>query len=281
MPQAPPPPQLASLDDPKVCPRENTTKRLAEILDEEWLIHVRGTPSSGKTTLALLLRDYCKLRGDHAVYLPGWAKDKDGVLNLLSECEDMGYRGITNDNLFSQNLIFILDEAQDTYHDIRLWNFIKTRNDYKFGPKFCLFSSYGSPAEGMVNYRTHFTPPFLNQAKRVSIILSSLRGSPDICLFYNEVEFEDAVSRYCSYHTTQFSLDKTARAYLFSITSGHPGAVFSMLSYIFKVFVTRSSALGVRANNYRHTKLRSGTTPSNVSRRTMSSKRYTTMPPSF
>src|SRR5947208_15464794 len=98
MPQAPPPPQLASLD-PRVCPRENTTKRLAEILDEEWLIHVRGTPSSGKTTLAKLLRDYCKLRGDRAVYLPGWVKDNNGVFHLLSECEKRGYCGITYENL--------------------------------------------------------------------------------------------------------------------------------------------------------------------------------------
>src|SRR5205809_5967703 len=113
MPQAP---QPASLD-PKICPRQNTTKRLAEILDEEWVIHVRGTPSSGKTTLAKLLRDYCELRRERAVYLPGWVKDNGGVRHLLLECEKSGFRGITDRNLFSQNLIFILDEAQDTYHD--------------------------------------------------------------------------------------------------------------------------------------------------------------------
>jgi len=94
--------------------------------------------------------------------------------------------------------------------------------------------------------RSHFTPPFLHVTKRVSIIRSSVKDTPDICLFYNETEFEDVVKRYCTDPTTRLSLDRAARTYLFSITSGHPGAVFSMLSYIFKVFTSRSFLIGER-----------------------------------
>jgi len=57
---------------------------------------------------------------------------------------------------------------------------------------------------------------------------------------YNEAEFEDVVRRYCTGPTTRLSLDKAARTYLFSITSGHPGALSSMLSYLFKVFIGHS-----------------------------------------
>jgi hypothetical protein len=85
--------------------------------------------------------------------------------------------------------------------------------------------------------RSAFTPPFLNAAKRVSIIRSPVKDTP--CLFYNETEFEDAVKRYCINPTTRLSLDNAARTYLFSITNGHPGAVFSVLSYFFKVFTSR------------------------------------------
>ena len=66
--QAPPSPPRAQLSlDKRTCPRTHTVKRLAEILDEEWVVLVRGTPSSGKTTLATLLRDYFKARRDHVI----------------------------------------------------------------------------------------------------------------------------------------------------------------------------------------------------------------------
>ena len=88
--------------------------------------------------------------------------------------------------------------------------------------------------------RKKFTPPFLNAPKRVSIICSSIENAPNICLFYNEAEFEDVVRRYCMDPTTPLSLHKDAQKYLLSMTCGHPGAVASMLSYIFKVFISRS-----------------------------------------
>jgi hypothetical protein len=44
--------------------------------------------------------------------------------------------------------------------------------------------------------RTHFTPAFFNVAKRVSIKRSSVETAPDICLFYDETEFEDVVKRF-------------------------------------------------------------------------------------
>jgi hypothetical protein len=232
-PSSPPRAQL-SLDE-GTCPRTNTVKRLAEILDKEWVVLVRGTPSSGKTTLATLLQDYCKARRDRVVYLPGWRKDDDGTFTLASKCEKAGYPGIQIHLFCNVDIIFILDEAQDSYGDIGLWSFIKSQNDRQRGPKFCLFSSYGSPSSGIVT-RSHFTPPFLHVTKRVSIIRSPVKDTPDICLFYNETEFEDVVKRFCTDPTTRLSLDKAGRTYLFSITSGHPGAVFSMLSYIFKIY---------------------------------------------
>jgi len=210
-------------------------------LDKNWFVHVRGTPSTGKTTLACLLRNYYKARGDRVVYLPGWPGKEyvNTTRYLTSECERAGYPGIRIDWFCEINIIFILDEAQEGYEDFDLWSYIKFQSDNCFGPKLCLFSSYGSPANGMVT-SSSFTKPYFGPTRRVSIIRSTIEDSTDICLFYNEAEFEDVVRRYCTDPTTRLSLDKAARTYLFSITSGHPGAVFSMLSYIFKVFISRS-----------------------------------------
>jgi hypothetical protein len=99
-----------------------------------WL--VTPTPSTGKTTLAVLLRDYCKARRDCVVYLPGWKGDDDEVSYLTSKCEKAGYPGIQVDYFCNVDIIFILDEVQGSYDDIDLWSFIKFQNDKRIGPKF-------------------------------------------------------------------------------------------------------------------------------------------------
>ena len=43
------------------------------------------------------------------------------------------------------------------------------------------------------------------------------------------------MERYCAHPTHKLSLDEAARTNLFEITNGHPGALFSLLSYIFQV----------------------------------------------
>jgi hypothetical protein len=215
------------------------------MLDKESIIHVRGTPASGKTTLATLLYRYYKARGDRAVILYGWQAVGSAFSHLTRECEISGYPGIEIGMNVGFDIIFIIDEAQDTYGLIDLWFLIKSRSNGGCGPKFCLFSSYGSPRTGMVT-RTEFTPPFLNSAKRVSMICSLVESSPDICLFYNKVEFEDVVRRYCMDPTTRLNLDEAAQTYLFSITNGHPGAVQAILYYIFKVFINPSFRVGAR-----------------------------------
>ena len=153
-------------------------------MDEESIVHVQGTPASGKTTLAILLHRYYKARGDRAVLLYGWQAVGSAFSHLTRECEISGYPGIEIGMDRDVDIIFIIDEAQDTYGLIDLWSLIKSRSDGGCGPKFCLFSSYGSLRTGMVT-RTKFIPPFPNSAKQVSMICSSVKNSTDICLFYN------------------------------------------------------------------------------------------------
>jgi hypothetical protein len=194
----------------------------------------------------MLLHNYFKARRGRVVYLPNWQIGNDNALHYLtSKCEEAGYPGIQLNLSCNVDIIFIIDEAQGAYDDGELWSFIKFQVDYSLGSKFCLFSSYGSPTSGTMTQQK-FTPPYINAPKRVSIIRSSVENTPDICLFYDRTEFEDIVKRYSTDPTTRLSLDEAARTYLFSITSGHPGAVFSMLSYIFKVFTSRSFLIDER-----------------------------------
>jgi hypothetical protein len=122
------------------------------------------------------------------------------------------------------------------YPDDDLWEFIKSKRDQRTGPKFCIFTN---PSQGL---RAVIDPisDSLRSVKQVSILPSHREHSPDICLFYRSAEFEDVLTRYCAHPGHKLPLEKAARTYLYSITSGHPGAVHSMLFYLYKVFISRS-----------------------------------------
>jgi hypothetical protein len=235
--------QPKRIADEGICQRTHTVIRLAEILEEQQVVLVRGTPSSGKTILSRLLRDYFENCGDTVVFIRGWRTNGMTAANYLtSRCSRAGYPGIQIDDYAYANIIFIIDEAQQSYSDISLWDFIKEKIGRRTGPKFCLFSSYGSPSQGMVitDETNSYTPPFLGPMKRVSLTCAAIKDSPDVCLFYNGLEFEDVVERFCTNPVTRLKMDKDAQKYLFMITNGHPGAVTSMLDYIFKVCISRS-----------------------------------------
>ena len=223
-------------DDPYICPRTDTVEKLATILDEERVVHVRGTPSSGKTTLAILLWKYYRERRERVVFLDGWHNVGNPRTHLVNECKACGYYGIEPPTLTDANVVFVFDEAQQSYNDSRLWTgIIKTQSGSHGGPRICLFSSYGSPDTGLTQYPFGSTPVHFGPSQRISITSSHLAENGRVCLFYSPEEFEDVVSRRCSDQTKKFELDPAARKYLYSITNGHPGATDALLSFIFTV----------------------------------------------
>jgi hypothetical protein len=141
---------------------------------------------------------------------------------LAEQCEKEGYFGLDLSFSSAVDMTFII------------------------GPKFCLFTGYGSPSQGMCTVADP-TPGLLRSVKQVSILRSHREDSPDIRLFYDNAEFEDVLTRYCAHH--KLPLEKAARTYLYSITNGHPGAVISMLFYLDKVFISRSFLLSERKAN--------------------------------
>ena len=49
---------IVATESDLICPREHTVSELAATLDEVNIVHIRGTPASGKTRLSELLRDH-------------------------------------------------------------------------------------------------------------------------------------------------------------------------------------------------------------------------------
>lgn len=211
----------------QVCPRSETVEALSHLLDEYGIVHVRGTPASGKTTLATLLRYHlenkCKVVG-----IDGW-KDVHATQYLIEKCHEHGYDHVDDRNFMTSlndDIVFIIDEAQTTYFDSHLWfSAIKSRLGLERGPRFCLFSSYGSPLTGSPDYPRAVTPAILRPQQRVSMTSSSASKA---CLFYNQVEFEDVIRRF----TSDYTLAKEVQACIFSLSNGHPGMVGALLRFI-------------------------------------------------
>ncbi|ODM16639.1 hypothetical protein SI65_08146 [Aspergillus cristatus] len=152
-----------------ICPRERTMSKLAAILDDMNIVHVCGTPASGKTCLSELLRDYYCKEGRRVFLIKKWeeldSEDPWGSLIKLikkgnKELEDAPTTSFATTSLNSENdlswvltsnTVILVNEAQKTYNDNELWNTIlKERQTptcvYNF--QLCLFCSYGSPEAG-------------------------------------------------------------------------------------------------------------------------------------
>ncbi|KKA22651.1 hypothetical protein T310_3333 [Rasamsonia emersonii CBS 393.64] len=217
---------------PEICPRDRTVRTLAPLLDEHRVMHVRGTPASGKTVLSNLLCDFLA-QTEKVILIAKWDNKRSAAQFLAEQCHDYGYTEVRQSDILKSDFIFILDEAQQTYVDPDLWyNLIKSQSQGLAGPRFCLFSSYGSPTTGAPDYPEATTPPILHFSQRVSLTISGHPAAPDICLFYDLPEYQDFLGRFYKRSDIEFTLNTEVQNYIFSLTNGHPGMIDSILTYI-------------------------------------------------
>ncbi|KAE8399221.1 hypothetical protein BDV37DRAFT_261238 [Aspergillus pseudonomiae] len=236
---------------PFVSHRTDTVKKLADLIDRVNVVHVRGTPASGKTTLARLLQKYFLDHNDYkdrkrAVYfISDWRKLEEYSTNgdgetwaNLTQMIPIRFGRARN---LSEGTVILVDEAQKTYSDSGLWNTIIKDRVYGNGEdiKVCLFCSYGSPSTGVDRQPNEYTPAFLNPEQRVTI--TPQPSSPPIGLFFTADEFRDAVQQICANPRFEagFTLDNDAQDYLFSLTNGHPGGVESLLRFFHHYYRAR------------------------------------------
>ena len=248
------PPERPITEEPRICPREHTVSELAAILDDVNIVHVRGTPASGKTYLSELLRDHYRKEGRRVFLITEWEKlnpknpwgsfvklvknsneeleDAPASFNTTSSQSEQGHSWVV-----TSDTVILVDEAQKTYSDSVLWNTIfkeRQKSVCAYNFRLCLFCSYGSPGTGPD--QTFFTPVTLVNKQRISLTPQSQPGSPSIGLFYSKEEFRDVVSRLIKYlYKQKFSFDEGALDYIFVLSGGHPGAVESLVNVIFQV----------------------------------------------
>ena len=220
--------------------------KLAAILDDMKIVHVRGTPATGKTCLSELLRDYYRDKGRKVFLITKWEdlspEDPWGSLIELVKKRNKGFSSPEQDSCdLSSDTVILVDEAQKSYTDEVLWNTVLKERQattcvYNF--RLCLFCSYGNPNTGPDE--TFFTPVNLSHGKRISLTPQNLQGSPSIGLFYDKEEFKDAVSRLLAFQCPErFSFGENAQDYVFALTDGYPGAVTAIVNVLLQVCVNK------------------------------------------
>ena len=120
-------------------------KKLAELLDRERFVHVRGTPASEKSTLAHLLERYYVDRDKSVFYISIWKVDLREAApwgSLTQRINSMYQEPRVEGDLRYSNSVLLIDEAQGSYSDSVLWNSIlKDVHGFKSNARVCLFSS--------------------------------------------------------------------------------------------------------------------------------------------
>lgn len=231
------------IDDPSLCPRTRTVHKLAENVDEAVVVLARGTPASGKTTLACLLCSYYRQRNVPSVVISEWQSNTSGsYMDFLVRCaNEAGYNSVTTSNLVDYDIVFILDETHVKLEDSYWWFYLmKLEIERTPAPRFCIFSSYGSPnARAPDNFSRGTHLGYIEDRKQVTISRSlESKYFPFISLFYKRYEFDDVVLRSCTDVRHPLPLHKGSSDYIYTLTIGHPGAVMAILDMLRKVSCT-------------------------------------------
>ena len=188
-------------------------------------LQVCGTPASGKSMLTKLLSRHIRDQEPDVcvIWIGGWKLDD------VAECGGWySFLKMRKGWIPGENMVFIFDEAQESYEDGELWNeLFKGIHNYP-DRRAIAFANYGSPSLFIdIEGTSILVPP----TARISL-LPTTHGDhlPAVGLLFTRSEFDELVSRqypYSEYYFHPSFLDT-----VFGITEGHVGAMYSFLNII-------------------------------------------------
>lgn len=175
-----------------------------------------GEPLRPESLFSLASHEYLIDHGErNVIYFDDWSENERPLNQVLSACLPEGHR--TQNELIYGHHVVILDEAQYSYRDRKLWyTVMKTACGVDSGARFCIFSSVA--------------PPIFRPSQRVSLMISPSEDTPDLCLFFRKDEYHDVVDRFCRV-IKEFTLHSDLQDYMFPLTNGHPGMVSAHLNH--------------------------------------------------
>lgn len=224
--------------------RHLTVTTLWDLIKRRQVVHIRGTPATGKSTLAHLLARHVSIsEPELEVYHLCWPYTFDGGLSKSTPYSHLlnalASRPQNSSNWMNINGLLIIDEAQASYQYSSLWNDLIKFLEPGFALRVALFSSYGS-ASAILQEASTSTPLILNLNQRVSLKRSA--EHPDLCLLLSRDEFYDLMNRRClSYGDHQpFRPSAELIEHLFGMTQGHAAASTCVLEVLSESEVSTS-----------------------------------------
>jgi hypothetical protein len=183
---------------------------------------VRGTPASGKSSLAMLLRKY--IAENHPEkevhFLPRYRDEPDQkpIMGWQKWLQGQGWGSPSNG-------VLILDEAHLSYWDDSFWlTFIKSINT-STRYMVILFATYGSPSRSLLSRSTRLV---VQEDQLVGLVRGPTEAS--VGLLLTREEMEGVVRKSFPNHHFDVSL----LDYVHSLTSGHVGACYDALRVVQK-----------------------------------------------
>ncbi|KAG8857508.1 hypothetical protein FRC20_000266, partial [Serendipita sp. 405] len=194
--------------------RSETVEALYNQLKEHKFIFVRGTPASGKSSLAYLLRKY--INDNHpdqdVCLVPRYRQQEERVTHARKWLELQGWNSAG---------VLILDEAQLSYWDNTLWD-IELKPIHSNTPyMIILFASYGSAGRDL-----SANTPF--RVKEEQLVGLARGPNSSVGLLLTREEMQGVVKKKFLDHY----FDKSLLEYVYSLTSGHVGAYCDTLEVV-------------------------------------------------
>jgi hypothetical protein len=180
---------------------------------------VRGTPASGKSTLASLIFEHIESQepATHVVWVDSWPVEN---IRYLQEIKNV---------MKGDWSVLVFDEVQVSYWDTGLWNsFFKRICDKQLNNRVIVFTSYGSPTRRSA---TPWNPMIIPLRNKVTLrAIDHHDGIKPAGLFLTRTEFDTFIS--LRYPPQQYKFDDAFYNDVYEMTAGHVGAAGDLIQVI-------------------------------------------------
>ncbi|KAF8246761.1 hypothetical protein K440DRAFT_321623 [Wilcoxina mikolae CBS 423.85] len=215
--------------------RTAVTSELLRRLLHYQILYVRGTPASGKSVLLNLLHQQLCVQCPalKVISIVSWPKAMN-VLQSRNYLEQLLGCSLSKVTMIPPTVLLV-DEAQTTKDDEYFWNtflkFIVQPDDTPL--LVCLFATYGSAGSNPVEIPS-ITPPVLSCVQRVELQWYGTDVDQAVGLYLSREEADEIFDKTTSYHQDRPIYGVDFRDYVYAVTSGHAGALTSIIREVTK-----------------------------------------------
>lgn len=225
-----------------VCNREELVTTVLQRARHYGVVVIRATPQVGKTTLLKLLGH--RIAHQESDLEPvNFIWQKNERRNFRShwgylELERDAWRGM-NAKIRPYNpaarVVYLIDEAQDSYDDEAFWSMLKNHHITRSQPLFVLVCLYGAAGVSHIQDPSIESQALLMHSMH-RIELRAMHGGPRMLFRREELSF--IIQNFAT--VNGYQLEDGVIEYLYSATDGHPGMVGLLLSHLTHTLVSRA-----------------------------------------